>query len=129
ELRLTVNDEIENGLAYYRYTFLHQLPKLYAEMEDLLLHRDFGKARLANFFKLGSWIGGDRDGNPFVTDDVMRHAMTRHCATAMDFYFDEIHQLGGELSQSLRMVETTPAIDELAGGSPAVSAHRQDKPY
>jgi len=129
ELRLTVNDEIENGLAYYRYTFLHQLPKLYAEMEDLLLHRDFGKVRLANFFKLGSWIGGDRDGNPFVTDDVMRHAMTRHCATAMDFYFDEIHQLGGELSQSLRMVETTPALDELAGRSPDVSAHRQDEPY
>jgi len=129
ELRLTVNDEIENGLAYYRYTFLHQLPKLYAEMEDLLLHRDFGKVRLANFFKLGSWIGGDRDGNPFVTDDVMRHAMTRHCATAMDFYFDEIHQLGGELSQSLRMVETTPALDELAEQSPDVSAHRQDEPY
>jgi len=129
ELRLTVNDEIENGLAYYRYTFLHQLPKLYAEMEDLLLHRDFGKVRLANFFKLGSWIGGDRDGNPFVTDDVMRHAMTRHCATAMDFYFDEIHQLGGELSQSLRMVETTPALDELARRSPDVSAHRLDEPY
>jgi phosphoenolpyruvate carboxylase len=129
ELRLTVNDEIENGLAYYRYTFLHQLPKLYAEMEDLLRQRDFGKVKLANFLRLGSWIGGDRDGNPFVTDDVMRHAMTRHCAIAMEFYFDEIHQLGGELSQSLRMVQTTPALDELAGRSPDVSAHRRDEPY
>ena len=129
ELRLTVNDEIENGLAYYRYTFLRQLPKLYAEMEDLLAERNFGKIRLRNFLKLGSWIGGDRDGNPYVTDDVMRQALTRHCATAMDFYFGEIHQLGGELSQSVRMVETTPALDELAGRSPDVSEHRRDEPY
>ena len=129
ELRLTVNDEIENGLAYYRYTFLRQLPKLYAEIEDLLAERNFGVLRSANFFKLGSWIGGDRDGNPYVTADVMRHALTRHSAIAMDFYFGEIHQLGGELSQSLRMVETTPALDELASRSPDVSEHRRDEPY
>src|SRR3981189_3631790 len=88
-----------------------------------------GKIRSANFLKLGSWIGGDRDGNPFVTDDVMRHALARQSATAMDFYFDELHQLGGELSQSVRIVETTPALDELAGRSPDVSEHRRDEPY
>ena len=129
ELRLTVNDEIENGLSYYRYTFLRQLPRLYAEIEDLLADRNFGKVRSANFLKLGSWIGGDRDGNPFVTEDVMRHALLRQSATAMDFYFDELHQLGGELSQSVRIVETTPALDVLAARSPDVSEHRRDEPY
>jgi phosphoenolpyruvate carboxylase len=129
ELRLTVNDEIENGLSYYRYTFLRQLPRLYAEIEDLLADRNFGKVRSANFLKLGSWIGGDRDGNPHVTDDVMRHALARQSATAMDFYFDELHQLGGELSQSMRIVETTPALEELAARSPDVSEHRRDEPY
>jgi len=129
ELRLTVNDEIENGLSYYRYTFLRQLPRLYAELEDLLADRNFGKVRSANFLKLGSWIGGDRDGNPYVTDDVMRHALARQSATAMDFYFDELHQLGGELSQSVRIVETTPALDELAARSPDISEHRRDEPY
>src|SRR4051812_10726129 len=129
ELRLTVNDEIENGLAYYRYTFLRQLPKLYAEIEDLLVEHGFANTEAANFLKLGSWIGGDRDGNPYVTADVMRHALTRHSATALDFYFAEIHQLGGELSQSVRIVETTPALDELAGKSPDVSEHRRDEPY
>ncbi|HXF18338.1 MAG TPA: phosphoenolpyruvate carboxylase [Burkholderiales bacterium] len=129
ELRLTVNDEIENGLAYYRYTFLHQLPKLYAEMEDLLAEHGFAKTKPGNFLKLGSWIGGDRDGNPYVTDDVMRHALARHSATALDFYFEELHKLGGELSQSVRIVETTPALDELAGNSPDVSEHRRDEPY
>jgi phosphoenolpyruvate carboxylase len=129
ELRLTVNDEIENGLSYYRYTFLRQLPRLYAELEDLLADRNFGRIRSANFLKLGSWIGGDRDGNPYVTDDVMRHALARQSATAMDFYFDELHQLGGELSQSVRIVETTPALDELAARSPDISEHRRDEPY
>src|SRR3954447_26008366 len=129
ELRLTVNDEIENGLAYYRYTFLRQLPKVYAEMEDLLAEHGFAKTKTANFLKLGSWIGGDRDGNPYVTEDVMRHALTRHCATALDFYFGEIHELGGELSQSVRIVETTPALDRLASKSPDVSEHRRDEPY
>jgi len=129
ELRLTVNDEIENGLAYYRYTFLRQLPKLYAEIEDLLVEHGFANTEAANFLKLGSWIGGDRDGNPYVTADVMRHALTRHCATALDFYFGEIHELGGELSQSVRIVETTPALDRLASKSPDVSEHRRDEPY
>ncbi|HVY05838.1 MAG TPA: phosphoenolpyruvate carboxylase [Burkholderiales bacterium] len=129
ELRLTVKDEIENGLSYYRYTFLRQVPRLYGEIEDLLAERGFGKAKSGNFLRLGSWIGGDRDGNPFVTHDVMRHALTRHCATVMDFYFDELHQLGGELSQSIRIVETTPALDELAARSPDASDHRRDEPY
>jgi phosphoenolpyruvate carboxylase len=129
ELRLTVNDEIENGLSYYRYTFLRQLPRLYAEMEDLLAQQGFGHTPLDGFLKLGSWIGGDRDGNPNVTDAVMRHALTRHSATAMDFYFEEIHRLGGELSQSVRMVETTPELEQLAEQSPDTSEHRRDEPY
>ena len=129
ELRLTVNDEIENGLAYYRYTFLRQLPRLYAEIEDLLAEHGFAQTGTANYLKLGSWIGGDRDGNHYVTDQVMRHALIRHAATAFDFYFGELHQLGGELSQSVRIVETSPALDELARKSPDVSEHRRDEPY
>ena len=129
ELRLTVNDEIENGLSYYRYTFLRQVPRLYGEIEDLLAEHNIGRIGTANYLKLGSWIGGDRDGNPYVTADVMRHALTRQSTTAMDFYFDELRQLGGELSQSIRIVETTPALDELAGRSPDVSEHRRDEPY
>ncbi len=129
ELRLTVNDEIENGLSYYRYTFLHQLPRLYAEIDDLLVERNFSKMGSGHFIMLGSWIGGDRDGNPYVTDDVMRQALTRQSATAMDFYFGELHRLGGELSQSVRIVETSPALDELAGRSPDLSEHRRDEPY
>jgi phosphoenolpyruvate carboxylase len=59
----------------------------------------------------------------------MHHALTRHSSTAMDFYFEEIHQLGGELSQSVRIVETTAELEQLAAQSPDTSEHRRDEPY
>jgi len=59
--KLTVEDEIDNALSYYRATFLSQIPLLYEEIEAALP----GHA-IAPFFRMGQWIGGDRDGNPFV---------------------------------------------------------------
>jgi phosphoenolpyruvate carboxylase len=130
ELRLTVRDEIENGLSYYKYTFLQQLPRLYGEIEDLLRGR-WPQAQLPvpAFVRLGCWIGGDRDGNPYVTHDVTRHALTRQSSTALDFYLSEIHALGSELSQSLRIVSISTQMDELASRSPDHSEHRRDEPY
>jgi len=94
ELRLSVADEIENGLSYYRSTFLEQVPRLYAEVEDLLNQR-WRQASfvIPSFFSLGSWIGGDRDGNPFVTHDVTAHAMRRHAAVAFNYYSAELQKL------------------------------------
>jgi len=71
--KLSVLDEVENGLSFYDYTFLHELPQLYAGLEDLLVSKDpaFKQAELPSFMKMGSWIGGDRDGNPFVTATIL----------------------------------------------------------
>jgi phosphoenolpyruvate carboxylase len=130
ELRLTVRDEIENGLAYYKYTFLQQLPRLYGEVEDLLRARwPQAQVPVPAFFRLGSWIGGDRDGNPYVTHDVTRHAITRQSSTALDHYLEEVHALGSELSQSLRVVSVTAQLHTLAERSPDPSEHRRDEPY
>src|SRR5207302_1983001 len=65
--KLQVRDEIDNGLAYYRHTFLDQIPKLYADLSEHLA-RDFGidGETIPPFLRTGSWIGGDRDGNPNV---------------------------------------------------------------
>lgn len=130
ELRLTVQDEIENGLSYYRYTFLRQLPRLYGEVEDLL-ERKFPDAAIAvgPVLRLGAWIGGDRDGNPYVTHALTRHALVRQSSTALDFYLGEVHQLGAELSQSLRMVKVSVELEALAASSPDDSPHRRDEPY
>ena len=82
ELRLskpTVADEIENGLAYFRSTFLEAIPRLYAEIEDGL----GSGTRLAPFLRVASWIGGDRDGNPHVTAEVTGTAPERQASVAL----------------------------------------------
>src|SRR5262249_3501484 len=64
--RLQVADEVNNGLAYYDYSFLHELPHFYADLEHELAGWGMGSAPPPSFLRMGSWIGGDRDGNPFV---------------------------------------------------------------
>jgi phosphoenolpyruvate carboxylase len=126
--RLSVYDEIENGLAYYHYTFLRELPKLYAFIEDVL-EEQFGGLHVDPLLKVGNWIGGDRDGNPNVTAEVTRHAVQRQSEIAIDFFLSEVHTLGSELSQARRLTKVSSGLEELASRSPDKSAHREDEPY
>ena len=130
--KLTVADEIENALSYYRITFLRELPSLYDDIEDEIGVQYHGKpAQLGDsaYVQMGSWIGGDRDGNPNVNADTMRHAVMRHATTILDWYLDEVHALGAELSTSTLMVDITPAMQSLAERSTDQSPHREDEPY
>jgi phosphoenolpyruvate carboxylase len=129
--RLTVADEIVNGLAYYDYTFLRELPRFYAGLEDQLgtALAEWDGAELPSFLILGSWIGGDRDGNPFVTAEVLRDALRMHSSRALSFYLDELHLLGAELSIDDRIARASAELIELAGRSPDGSPHRLHEPY
>jgi phosphoenolpyruvate carboxylase len=122
--RLTVADEIENALSYYRTTFLTEVPRLYQEIEEALPGRP-----IASFFRMGSWIGGDRDGNPFVTAATLRTAFQRQSETALRFYLTELHDLGAELSISATLSPVTPELQALAERSADRNAHRDDEPY
>ncbi|HSV69855.1 MAG TPA: phosphoenolpyruvate carboxylase [Methylibium sp.] len=122
--KLSVANEIDNALSYYQSTFLREIPRLYAELEQHLNGFD-----VAPFFRMGNWIGGDRDGNPFVTAETLRHAVSRHCETALRFYLTEVHELGGELSMSALLVDVTPALKALAERSGDHNEHRLDEPY
>ena len=104
--KLTVLDEVENGISYYVTTFLRELPRLYAALEDTLAALDpaWNDREVPSFLLMGSWIGGDRDGNPFVTADVLRQALRLQSARALSFYLEELHELGGELSLDSRNV-------------------------
>jgi phosphoenolpyruvate carboxylase len=127
--RLSVYDEIENGLAYYSYTFLTEIPYVYAKIEDLLERRLGQNAPyVTSFLRIGSWIGGDRDGNPFVTHEVMLCAVERQSSLALDFYIDEIHKIGRSLSLSERLVKVSDEVKELAAASPDIP-NRSDEPY
>lgn len=130
--KLTVADEIENALSYYRITFLRELPGLYDDIEgDIASH--YGEAETttidAPYVQMGSWIGGDRDGNPNVNGGTMQHALTRQATTILDFYLEEAHTLGAELSISTLMIGCSPALQALADQSPDTSDHRADEPY
>ncbi len=129
--KMTVRDEVGNGLSYYDYTFLRELPKFYADLEDRLNELDpegAGEA-VSSFLRIGSWIGGDRDGHPFINADVLRQTLQMHCAKAFAFYLQELDQLRGELSLSSRVVKVSKALSDLADTSPDKSPHRKFEPY
>jgi phosphoenolpyruvate carboxylase len=128
--RLRVIDEVANGLSYYDYTFLSELPRFYADLEEELAVQGITLAHgLPSFLRVGSWIGGDRDGNPFVTEEVLRTALRAQSSRALRYYLDELHLLGGELSLDSRLIGVTDALEQLATRSPDRSANRQDEPY
>ncbi len=129
--RLDVMDEVTNGLTYFDHTFFRELPRLYAALEDRLAAADPGTEAtpLASFLTIGSWIGGDRDGNPFVTADILRETLRRQSSLALNFYLEEIHKLGNELPLSSLIVSISKELEEFAARSPDTSPHRQAEPY
>ncbi|GHD55185.1 phosphoenolpyruvate carboxylase [Thalassobaculum fulvum] len=128
--RLRVLDEVVNGLSHFDHTFLRELPRLYGDLEDeLALVEGWEEVTVPSFLRVGSWIGGDRDGNPFVTAEVLREALRLQSAQALNFYLDELHLLGGELSLDERRVTVSDALRALADRSPDHSPHRATEPY
>ena len=122
--KLTVADEIDNALSYYEATFLREIPKIYANLE-----RELGQHPVANFLRMGQWIGGDRDGNPHVSAQTLTYALERQADLALRHYLTEVHLLGRELSMSALLTPISPAMQELADQSPDVNEHRLDEPY
>lgn len=121
--RLFVADEVENARAYMQDVFLPVLPMLYARWERVLGHRP------PAFLRLGSWIGGDRDGNPFVTAEALRHALGRQAETAIVHYLDGVHALGQDLSIATGLSQTPDAVQALAERSGDNAPSRADEPY
>jgi len=126
--RLKIQDEIETGLRYYQAALFDVIPQVNAEVRTALDGR-WPDAHLLEepMLRPGSWIGGDRDGNPNVTADVVRLATGRASYTALEHYFAEITALEEELSMSARLVTVS---DELAGlADKCHEPARADEPY
>jgi len=127
--KLTVADEIENALSYYQATFLEQIPRLYRDLEDSLREAGGPTEGVPPFLRMGQWIGGDRDGNPFVTADTLRLALRSQAELVLRHHLTQVHLLGAELSMSVMLADFSPAMLALAQRSPDTNAHRQDEPY
>src|SRR5262252_1227526 len=127
--KLTVLDEVANGLSFYDYSFLSEVPRLICALEDRLNAGDEAAGEIASFLRMGSWIGGDRDGNPFVTAEVMRGTLKLQSSRVLQFYLEELHTLGAELSIAAHLADVSEELRRLAERSPDTSPHRSGEPY
>ena len=118
-----VLDEIQSALSYLGGSFLPVLPKLHARWEALT------GARLPPFLRPGSWIGGDRDGNPNVNAATLEAALSAQAGIAIGHYLAQLNAIGAELSMSSAMVAVTPDLAALAETSGDIAASRADEPY
>jgi phosphoenolpyruvate carboxylase len=126
--RLQISDEIEVGLRYYPAAFFQVMPQVNAEVRHALRARWPDADLLSGpILQPGSWIGGDRDGNPNVTADVVRLATGSAAFTALAHYLAELEALEQELSMSARLITVTPELAALAAGCQEKA--RADEPY
>ncbi|MGY1833968.1 phosphoenolpyruvate carboxylase [Blastococcus sp. SYSU DS0510] len=128
--RLRLTDEIDEALRYYELSLFEVVPAINAEVRRAVEQRWPGAGVLRRPMLLpGSWIGGDRDGNPFVTAEALRRATSRQAATALTHHLAELAALRDELSMSDRLVTPTPELYHLAEASRDDSPFRADEPY
>ena len=127
--KLRVRDEINEALRYYRSSIFDTVPALVRDVERLAAERLGHEVRNPQVISMGSWIGGDRDGNPFVTAPVLRLAVESHATAAFEHHLTAIHRLSRDLSMSDRLVQPTDALVRLADAAHDDSPFRSDEPY
>ena len=109
----TVRDEIKMGLDYYPASLVKTVPGVYEEMADAFratYGRELEARELPRVVRFGSWIGGDRDGNPFVTPGCTRDALRMARETVLDFYLAAVDELHERLSSSAKQAPASRAL-------------------
>ena len=129
--KLRVADEINESLRYYEASLFEAVPALHTDLENEINARwpSSNPVTVQKAVQVGSWIGGDRDGNPFVTAEVLETATRRQAATALNRHLTALLQLSVDLSLSSRLVQTTAELAALADTSGDDSPFRADEPY
>lgn len=119
----TVMDEVANGLYYFDETLFEVLPQIHQELEDTLReHYKSEDWHVPNILRFGSWIGGDRDGNPNVTPSLTWETLTKHCKLALRKYQTSLTQLMKQMSQSSNQVSISKElIDSIENESSVLS--------
>ena len=127
--KLRVRDEINEALRYYRSSIFRTVPELQRDLEQLVADRLGGAVHNPRAIAMGSWIGGDRDGNPFVTASVLALAVEMQATEAFRHHLFALFELSRELSMSARLITPTDALMALADASLDDSPFRADEPY
>jgi phosphoenolpyruvate carboxylase len=134
--RPTVDDEIRMGLDHYPDSLINPLPEFYEDMAEALrdvYRMDLQTRDLPTVVRFGSWVGGDRDGNPFVTPESTRTALHMARETILGHYLAAVDELRELLTPSVCRVGAAPAITEAlehyAKTMPALSVEIDAFPY
>jgi phosphoenolpyruvate carboxylase len=125
--KLTVLDEVRTSLVYLLSTFVDVVPAIYRDLDDAIAkHYPHAGIRVPPLLKLGTWIGGDRDGNPNVTPEVTRESLGLMRAAALGLLESRLIELAGRLSVAEAVAgpatSLQPLIDRLAGMFPEIAA-------
>ena len=125
--KLRLRDEVNDAMRYFELSLLVASP---APERDGRLPA-FGERpdRERPLLRIGSWIGGDRDGNPFVTADVLADTFQQQAALVLGHHLGELWRLAEELSMSSRLVTASPAVLVLTEAAGDTSPYRLDEPY
>ncbi len=109
----TVHEEVNNSLFYFRETFYPVIPQLYAEMRHHLrkMRPDIDRP-IPTFFTFGSWVGGDRDGNPSVTAKITEWTLRTQKDLALSLYLQSVGELVAGMSQSHHLVSISKELAE-----------------
>ena len=126
--KLSVQSEIQNGVNIFPRSFFSALPRVYREMEKRF-QAAYPQIVIPNVLKIGGWIGGDRDGNPFVSAQTLRDAFRHHANTAFHYYRRELDALYQELPLSIRRVNVNDGVLVLSAKTPDTEVARQEEPY
>lgn len=112
--KITVSDEVRGGLFYFPISLFSAVAGVYRNLEDTLreVYGDEVEFRVPSFLQFGSWIGGDRDGNPYVTAETTAEALRLQSRTILEEYLRRLHELEARLSHSSRLC--TPAAEFLS---------------
>ena len=128
EKKLKVTNEITNVMEYYNSSFIKAVTKLQREYKRLAAEKGI---QLMNPrpITMGMWIGGDRDGNPFVTAETLRLSALTQCEVIMNYYDQQLEKLYRNFSLSTTITKVSPAVQYLADLSEDASVYRENEPY
>lgn len=126
--KLKVTNEITNVMEYYNSSFLQAVPNLVLEYKRLAKEHGL-ELEQPHPITMGMWIGGDRDGNPFVTADTLKRSATIQSEVILNYYIEKISKLYRHFSLSTSLSNTSEVVAEMAALSSDTSVFREKEPY
>ncbi|MGT2847145.1 phosphoenolpyruvate carboxylase [Streptococcus massiliensis] len=128
EKKLKVTNEITNVMEYYNSSFLQAITNLMLEYKRLAEEHGI-LLKNPKPITMGMWIGGDRDGNPFVTAETLKLSATVQSEVILNYYIDKVSVLYRTFSLSTNFSETSEAVAQMAALSSDTSVYRENEPY